>query len=447
MTDEHDHEQLDGWEALAPPKNFADRVLAAKRKQDARQTLTPRLRAWFASAAAVVLVVIGAALWLRAPFADDGDFSATTRTTLNLGTRAVVVAEADSQLAWHVSNTGHAEVEQRYGQAFYRVEPGGAFVVKTPAGQVTVTGTCFSVEVDMKGLKPAIIGAVMGAAVSSAATVTVYEGRVAVENERGQVALTAGEHASMSSGSAPSKRDGASFTALAPPMVVLAAQKQAAESDAAAARAEIVALKEQLEQARKPQPVTLRDALTKGRVDPSPEQLAEMAKNCEVRVDLPPVLGAQAAPELSDKTAASYGVSSDERATFDQVVAQFQTESNAQLNAFYKEITGNAASSSMSSTAMMELITGTLGAQESIARQTIAREHAGLAQPPADLASAQVADRYERWFSTLGDAFESELAAKLGAARAHALRAANDGWMGSSHSSSGCPDAGAGAPE
>jgi hypothetical protein len=50
------------------------------------------------------------------------------------------------------------------------------------------------------------------------------------------------------------------------------------------------------------------------------------------------------------------------------------------------------------------------------------------------------AERLVRFNTGLGDAYERALADKLGASRAHQLRASNNGWGGRHESSVGCPE-------
>ena len=73
------------------------------------------------------------------------------------------------------------------------------------------------------------------------------------------------------------------------------------------------------------------------------------------------------------------------------------------------------------------------------AYQRVSQERAGLAAPPADTTGMTPAERLVRFNTGLGGAYERALADKLGASRAHQLRASDGGW-GAQHSSSvGCP--------
>jgi len=70
------------------------------------------------------------------------------------------------------------------------------------------------------------------------------------------------------------------------------------------------------------------------------------------------------------------------------------------------------------------------------ARQSLARERAGLA-PPSDPAGSSASERAMRLLASLGDRWESLLADTVGAERAHAMRVSGNGW---NHSIiAGCP--------
>ncbi|MEM6994683.1 MAG: hypothetical protein AAF721_29480 [Myxococcota bacterium] len=61
---------------------------------------------------------------------------------------------------------------------------------------------------------------------------------------------------------------------------------------------------------------------------------------------------------------------------------------------------------------------------------TVARERAGLADPPSTTAGAPVAERAARLLAGTGDAFQDALASAVGPARAAELRKQQDGWPG-----------------
>ena len=122
------------------------------------------------------------------------------RVEARLGRRARVVAEPGAHLAFRGD-----DVTQDRGDVFYRVEPGERFVVHTPVGDVDVLGTCFRVQLDAPGddeMAKRDVAKVGGAAVlagvlATAATVTVYEGRVGVSRASAREELAAGERAAL----------------------------------------------------------------------------------------------------------------------------------------------------------------------------------------------------------------------------------------------------------
>src|SRR5262249_13838709 len=176
------------------PAGFADRVLAARRAP------APRRPRWvLATLAAGLAAALVAALWHRGGI-EKGTVAVLERTEIPLGRGAVAGAEPGAALAWGVDD-GAARIEQTRGDVFYRVERGGPFVVATPAGTVTVKGTCFRVEVTE--MKQAVIGAAVGAAAMAAVLVTVYEGRVLLANEHGATEVRAGEKARAQAGETP----------------------------------------------------------------------------------------------------------------------------------------------------------------------------------------------------------------------------------------------------
>src|SRR5262245_29991743 len=190
---------LDAWHPLAPPTGFADRVLAARGAGAA----PPQSRRWRIGVAIGIVAagaaVAGAAVMLRSPHrATTGALRAARRTTAALGDRGVVVAEQASELTWRIDDRGAADIVQRRGEVFYRVEPGGPFVVHTPAGDIRVTGTCFRIEVeDMNTNKKLVLSGLAGAAVASTVLLTVYEGHVIAETRSAKTELAAGTRATL----------------------------------------------------------------------------------------------------------------------------------------------------------------------------------------------------------------------------------------------------------
>ncbi|MBX3229165.1 MAG: FecR domain-containing protein [Labilithrix sp.] len=251
MTDDNEEPlatdlDLDTWEPQAPPHDFADRVLAevhpldgatrsvaerglaevqpprdlaergpaavrAPTRDVAERSLAavraPTRRRWpyvvvgGIALAAAVLLAIGAR-------PSRGEAIARDRVEVPLGRRALAVLEPGASVRWDGD-----DVVQSQGDVFYRVEPGARFVVHTPAGDVEVRGTCFSVKVrDMQ--KRDVKVAATTAALSALAFVAVYEGKVAISHAGERMELTAGQTAQagatgvrLTSGDSPSDID------------------------------------------------------------------------------------------------------------------------------------------------------------------------------------------------------------------------------------------------
>ena len=229
--DDRDSDALDSmlgaWVAGSPPEGFADRVMAARAKlqRDAaeatpppRQRQNPRPLVWAAGVAGVASTGALAYALLTAsppPPMSQGSLSADLRSTVELGTRGVAVTEPGAYIDWSVSSAGQARVEQTRGNVFYRVNPSPLpFHVDTPAGRVAVRGTSFSVEVNPVNLsKQALISGALGAIASAAVVVTVYEGRVDVQNDQGSVSGSAGERLVAAAGVSPANADDATADA------------------------------------------------------------------------------------------------------------------------------------------------------------------------------------------------------------------------------------------
>lgn len=173
---------LDAWEPQLPPPDFAERVL--------RQVHPPRRRRgpWIAAAAATA-VAAAVLVGIAAQPASRGEAIAKERIEVPLGRRALAVLEPGANVRWNGD-----DVVQSQGDVFYRVEPGARFTVHTPAGDVEVKGTCFSVKVREMNKRDLKVGAT-SAALSALAFVAVYEGKVAVSHASERVELGAGQTA------------------------------------------------------------------------------------------------------------------------------------------------------------------------------------------------------------------------------------------------------------
>jgi hypothetical protein len=198
---------VDQWAAQAPPDDFADRVLTRIRAEEqagkeAERPSRTRTRRWAAMTGGAAALALAAAMLLRVSAPPSaGEAIATDRVTVPIGARALAVLEPGANVRWNGD-----DVVQSEGDVFYRVEPGKRFTVHTPAGDVEVKGTCFTVKVRPLGesqsktevmdmQKRDVKSGAAGAALSALAFVAVYEGKVAVSHASDRVDLQAGETA------------------------------------------------------------------------------------------------------------------------------------------------------------------------------------------------------------------------------------------------------------
>jgi len=169
----------EAWEPAEPSSRFAERVMLASRSGGDGATARPSQSARRSKLAVIALGLAaslafgGWAYGMRAY--RTGAVVAETRQEVHVGRRALAVLEKGAHVTWDGDL-----VEQSEGEVFWRVEPGARLVVRTPRGEIIVTGTCFRSRV----LKAS--GAVIVA-------VAVYEGRVRLAHGGKAVELHAGE--------------------------------------------------------------------------------------------------------------------------------------------------------------------------------------------------------------------------------------------------------------
>jgi hypothetical protein len=433
----------DAVPAALPPAGFADRVLLA-RAAEGRQAPRAGRRVVLGAVAAVLVASLAIGLRLRSSDDAHGAASPGERASIALASRGVAVMAPGAELRWKIEH-GRAELEQPRGNVFYRVERGGAFVVHTPAGTVEVRGTCFSVEVgDMKIGRQGIIGATVGAALAGSVVVAVYEGRVSYANEHGQVTLGAGERAAATAGAAPRTlpEAQASAAAVAGPAPATLTRDELVKR-AEAQQLELAALRGRLHTFEAQGGASGASGAAgpndRGYLNPTKEELAELAKECKLRWDEPKIginpttVGPERATEM--------GLSDDERQAMNRVTAEFNTRLIAELRGLYVELTGDTAGADGLSPGSLieEIEEKSPHADVQAAYQRLARERAGLQAAPADARGLSPIERLMRLRTGAGDRYEKDLGGALGPELAHRLREDKGGW-GSRHSSSyGCP--------
>jgi hypothetical protein len=430
---------FDAFAPPAPPADLADRVLAEVGPRPRRRWVAIVDVAALAALAAVVIATRGS------PRA-DGALSAAVRTTVAIGERGRAVAEAGAALSWRVVESGAARVEQGSGRVFYRVDPGGPFVVATPAGEVRVAGTCFSVdigEVAMTSTKKMMAAGTVGAALAALVTVTVYEGKVILASPgAGERAVAPGETARLE----PSSASAPAAAPVPAPAAALAAGRAQAGTEAGSRdersvlRARVIQLEKQLAHTRGQLDEAAREAGMAQRVTPTKEDLAAWAKKCAIHIDSPDVFGS--APRvISNEEAERWGLTPDETPIVEQAHAEAHARALATLRRIYVAATGDTAGVEQLSSGAMFTEIMDKAAENTVAdaRRVLSQERAGLAAIPEDLARRPPVEQALRLISSLGGDFEGLLSAGLGATRARELRLNANGWPGLRMDSDGCP--------
>ena len=463
VTEQHgpDDSILDLWPGGAAPAGFADRVLEAAAGAGARRPVgRPTRRIALAAAAAlavaaglVLLVMVGADGGARDP--DAGAHVAGARQTVRIGRRAVAVAEPGAALSWRTDG-GAASVEQSRGSVFYRVDRADRpFTVVTPAGRVIVAGTCFRVDIrqaegrSMMMGKSTLVAAGAGAALATAVTVAVYEGVVTAENDRGSARVAAGEHAVLAPGLAPAARAGAEsgpdLAAALPAPAPADATREELRAREGAYRGQVAALRRRVAELEHtlegmPRPTEPGEPPRDKYDDFTPEELAWMAKRCELRYDVPTYaleLGAQVSPA----EAASLRLADDERGAVNQVLSEGNSGLVEQMRQLYIELTGDRAVADALSPRNLqhEIFSKSRPGDLERALQRLSAERAGIAQPPAELTGLSPVERLLRLLAASGDQYQERLAAIIGPDRAAQLRRAGAGT--GTRIQAGCPEA------
>jgi hypothetical protein len=334
------------------------------------------------------------------------------------------------------------------------VETGSDFQVDTPAGQVVVRGTCFTIEVQpMLPSKQSLTGAAVGAVLTAAVFVSVHEGRVTTTSPAGAAEVGPGERVVMSAGAAPRLLTPPTGAAASPaPALTPTADEPLAppswQTREAAYVAELTTLRarvKELEQSSpgspRPPPGAPESTGRSGNwLEPSHEELLEMAKSCKLRWD-EPSLRQRSSSKPSPKVLAELGMTEDEAEVVAEVHQDFVPKALEQLRAIYVAATGDVDSSRVLAPDALKQEILDKSTEDSIKRafQRVAQERAGLATPPADTTGMTPAERLVRFNTGLGDAYERALADKLGASRARELRSKSDGWSSRNDASVGCP--------
>ncbi len=459
MTEEHDPlvEALAAYSVAPPSADFASRVVAEHNRLRRRRRAFA-IAAW--AAAAVLFLGVGFALW---PRAQQGEIVALERTAEDLGPLTVVAARG-ARIRWKTHGDA-AELTQQAGSVFYRIERGTQVRVAVPGGEVVVRGTCFAVHImnrgDEMGSRHAGWYGAVGIAVGALATVTVYEGRVALANDDGTVALEAGETGWLEAEGPPQRRSEVAEATVEGEAVNDAAGEPSAfnepehgevpdvalegaleGADRTALLAEIQRLRrdtQRLAQANQQLSAEARagsEGPHRARWFPvSRTELAELAERCSIRLDLPPVFSTEPSIPEGDEMAF---LAEGEHAIVAEVIRREHRRLREAIQQLYVEATGDVAgASTLSASSMLEEMIDKAPPEDRHVYRRLSQERAGLAQPPPQEAQSPT-EQAVRLMADSPDGFQRALAESLGPERAQELREANGGWPWGRSQYSGC---------
>ena len=401
------------WPAQEPPANFAAQVLAAMDAPPEVSFSEPvpavRRRRWpmfavagGAMAAAALIVVVLSGRSLGPIGASAGHHLARGRDTVNIADRAVAVAAPGSDLAWE-NKDGQIRVDQREGTVFYRVDRGGTFVVTTAVAEVHVTGTCFEVAIDRDAAdRPAI-------------SVSLFEGSVILRNDRGELAMVAGEQARVDLDERPRRAGVAVGPSLDLPIIGGRDSERTAALEARVKQLETalrIASDEKDGVTRPGQPPRHKFFGLTG------DERKSLAKDCELRYGFPAHLTRLERPDLE-----AMGVSEDERAAVSKLMDEHRNQYLEELRGLYDEIVGDPmARQSLSPMGLENEIWAKSSKEEQEeAKKRIMQEWAGLVARPAPGAARPSFERFLRLIVASGDEFVGRLTPALGPDRAREI--------------------------
>jgi hypothetical protein len=299
----------------------------------------------------------------------------------------------------------------------------------------------------MSPITHTLIGAVSGIAIT-ALTVTVYEGMVEVHNERGETRLGPGDRGVAEPGEAPSvaRPAGAARASNVPRLndATMAALGADTRATIAALEQKAAALSSELAEARRLElegPPDKDGIPTKKFHDFTPEELAILARRCEIRYDVPKFLSSGRI-ELRGLGAAENGISEAQAAQLNQHLREFAPGNLDRLRALYREGTGDhVGAATLTPKAMTRALFQRYPHELDRAKQRLSLERAGQAAPPPDPGGPSVVERLLRLIFAAGDELERRSAQVLGAERTHELRRTGAGYQ-PGEIQYGCPNSG-----
>lgn len=448
-------------DAPAPELHAAWRAVSGRRPTEpARRWQRP------AALAAAAAIALGIGAMATGGHAQSGRRTMDARESIEIGDHAKAVAEAGSAIAWDIDDDGDVRVRQSAGAVFYRVDRGDAFVVETPAGHVSVAGTCFTVEVLPLSSKLKHLGSAgAGAIVTAGVFLSVQEGQVVLANDRGSIELAAGESAHAWGDRAPQLDDDAgeaSGGAIAQSTAPNASPYASLVRENAEQRRALRALEEELDAAQasagrgeasvdeqggpEARRAAAKDCAEQGScaahlwTDPSHDDLVELARCGRLLFDTPEfVFSDHTLPDGAMIEAA--GLSEGDAARFSATASGLRDDVARRLRGLVAELELPPELVDRLSLPQLYAVLDAVvdeGLRADV-RRRVAAERAGLATAPTEQSAGE---RVLRLQFELGAEFESRLAAEFGAEAAHELRGANQGWPNKTSLGGGdCADA------
>ena len=169
----------------------------------------------------------------------------------------------------------------------------------------------------------------------------------------------------------------------------------------------------------------------------TPAELEAMARHCDVRVDYPTRLETQAIEDL--------GLDEAESRAWERALEAFAAEELGAYRALLRELAPDTPELDALPLAQVRrlltrLVPRTRSEDDGALRRHVARERAGLREPPASEEKLSAYNRYNRLRFSAGDRFATFMADELGSERAAELRAAYSGWPGARTRQWGCED-------
>lgn len=453
---------LQAWEVGDPPAGLTSRALW-RAQRISRQR---RFNIWAVAASVIFVLGVMGYFSLRTVHPESGHLQANERQSLSLGDRAVAVVEAGASLKWSMDAKGKVELRQFSGNVFYRVNRSDRpFVVSTVSGTIRVMGTCFRVVVVNETEKEALPsspnqeqerihlhgkGTTPASAKSAAATITwveLLEGKISVATPQAElivaqghvVRLKASEPPLLLTGeTAPIRRDdnpdedrfytmSSELNEMARKYQRLLQEKKQLETEQQALQTELAQMKQMIGEKRN-SPANL-----------SKEELLSLAKNCELRWDMPPVQ--LEPPDVSKEAAGELGLNETEKAAIKKVFKDHNQKLLDEIRRLYLQATGDKDGVKyLSPHAMISEITEKSPEGElKMVFQRLSQERAGLKSPPVDLNSISPTEKLYRLLTTAGDHVEKAIGMEIGPDLARQYREAKGGFGNQSSSSYGCP--------